>query len=126
MTAIRRSAALFFATAIIALAALFDAGTASAQCPTVTLINNTGSTIRLCLVDPAGARRCFSFPAGITTSVPVMNPVAVLSNAGTTFPLTPCSPCIRIPGPGVICGTVCYNSGTCTVTVNPCPTPCIP
>ena len=126
MKTVRTSAALWFAAVVIALAALFDAGTASAQCPTVTVINNTTTTIRLCLVDPSGARRCFSFPVGITPGVPVMNPVAALSNAGTTFSLSPCTPCIRIPAPTTVCATVCYDAVNCIVTVNPCPGPCIP
>ncbi len=126
MTAIRRSASLFFINALVALATLFHTGTASAACPTVTVINNTSSTIRLCLVEPTGARRCFSFPVGVTPGVPVMDPVAALSNAGTTFPLSPCTPCIRVPAPMLVCATICYDAVNCIVTVNPCPGPCIP
>jgi len=125
MTAIRRSAALLAATIIIALAALFDAGTASAQCPTITVVNNTNRTIWPCLLEAGGSWRCLSFPAGTTTGVAVANPTSVMTRAGTAFLFVPCTPCISIPGPVPVCATVCYDRVNCILTFNSCSAPCI-
>ncbi len=126
MTATRRSASLFFITALITLAAFFDAGRASA-CSTISINNNTGAVLRLCLIDVAGVRKCFSVMPGSSTGYKITDPQGAVSAAWNNYYFSPtCTPCLTITGPTPVCATLCYDALTCTLNINPCPAPCLP
>jgi hypothetical protein len=136
MTAIiRRPAAAMIIMAIISLGAFFHADTVSAQpftCPNLTIVNNTGAFINLCLQDGFGAIQCFPVPPGGPILFPPFVPVGAVTPAGNFYPFNPgagcfgCTPCIMVQPP--TCATVCYDPVCCAVWIFPCdPTaPCLP
>ncbi|MEO5931841.1 MAG: hypothetical protein ABIR47_18045 [Candidatus Kapaibacterium sp.] len=122
--------------AIIAVATFLGSGTAHAQCASITVSNLTSCEVALCLYDAAGNQTCITLgAAGSPTSTGFISgftPVGAISAAKNRHPFTGtpfCTPCIRIPGSHVVvgcCATVCYDAVACSITINPCPDPCLP
>lgn len=135
-TLVRRSAAALAALAILSLFTLLDTTCARAQaCPRITVVNTTGCTVNLCLVDGAGVVRCSMIPGGGgPILIPPYAPVGAQSAGGITYLFNPvppaigCTPCITMPGPMLpaCCALVCYDPNICQITINPCPGPCLP
>lgn len=131
------SAALLIAGLVLSSAAI--SSTALAQCGPVTVFNNTGCKISLCLYDNAVVNPiCFPVgPGASVIAVPAgFTPAGVVSAAKNRYafvaapPVVPgCTPCITLPGGAVIpgcCGVVCYDNVACTITINPCGPTCLP
>lgn len=139
-------AALFIA----GLLAFATASTASAQCTTFRVFNNTGGNIELCLdYGPLVVTMapCFTAPPGFSLQpAPVVgpppgNPIGVISAGANPYafgggppvitptPVPGCTPCITLstgPMGPTTCATVCFDDVSCTLTINSCLAPCLP
>lgn len=117
---------------IIALAAWFDAGTAQAQCNTVTLVNNTTCTLRMMFVATSGVTILVpSVPPGVSTQTFPVSFFAfgVITAIGNFFPFPPvagpCTPCLTFNdvSSATCCVTICQPT-PCTLVLNPV-SPCL-
>ncbi|MBS1913903.1 MAG: hypothetical protein JST22_18080 [Bacteroidetes bacterium] len=105
-----------------------------AQCPGVTVTNQTSCPVRLCLVDPAGVVICQAIPAassGVAFPLPaafVINGVESVNGDLYVLPAQPptpaLSPCIQVSQG--CCGRVCYDATACHVRIGRCGPPCLP
>lgn len=124
MTAkIRMTVSTMVVAALVLFGALLYGSTAFAQCPTLTIINNTGIPFNLCLQDGGGAVQCFGAPPGVTAGLPPFVPVGAISAGGNFFPFGGAPGCFgctqAIWIQANVCGYVCYDPACCTVWVFP-------
>ncbi len=137
--AIRTSIAAIAIVALITLVGLLSATTASAQCTTYTVINETRCELNLILYDGDGDVAGFHiYPTGATITLPpgFDMPAGFISNAGTNMPFdlgSWCTPCASISGwfetPSccAIACTIDKASGDgCIITLKPCRFRCAP
>lgn len=104
---------------------------AQAQCPNVTVINNTACAVSGCLVTTAG-NFCFNVPAGGAVILPspviAYRATGIVTICGTFFPFSALAPFCTAAfnsSPAIACCTVaCWDPATCTLTLNPAPAPC--
>jgi hypothetical protein len=130
-TITRRTTVAMIAGALVMIAALFSAGTASAQCNSVVVTNNLGCNLQLCLYSPTGvAPVCWGIPAGGPTVITFpagFVPAGAVSSGGNryAFGADGCTKCFSFTttGPVRCCGVVCWDPHSCSITINPCTTP---
>jgi len=129
-TAVQRSSAMTIVASLIACAAMIVAHEAKAQCPTITVRNQTGASVFLCLQGDAGLGTCDLVPPGKSTFLPC-SPTGARDASGGFHPFMPgpscfgCTPCITLSPPsGISCAMICYDPACCTVWIFPCSSPC--
>ncbi len=136
-TAIRRSIAAIAFMALVAVVNLLGPTTASAQCTTYTITNNTRCDLILVVYNAAGDLAKFRLPASSPTSITLPRgfgaPVGIITAGGAQVPYdrTGCTPCASIPtgrdGAGC-CATICRDPNAptrCALVIEPCSGRCI-
>lgn len=94
----------------------------------ITVINNTGFTVTVCVVCPDGSVHCVTVPPGGVGVIVVpdnCNPLLIfIWICGRRVFLPPGGGCVNNVNVGGGCANVCYNPADGTVTVTPAPGPC--
>jgi len=130
-TVIRKSLYPLIAGMLVWVGLFLSTESAQAQCDSLTITNNVGCDLVLCLYNASTAAHLCSPiipPGGTAVIYPPAGwvPSGGVSQGGIRYPFsaTGCTVCYRqITSTAVrCCAEVCYDPIACTITVRPCST----
>lgn len=125
----RKSPHPFIMGLFACIVACISATAAYAQCTSITVTNNAGCALRLCLYNPtASSQPCYDIPAtgSVVINLPTgFVPAGGISSSGREYRFstsTGCTACYsQITTSSVqCCAMVCYDAVACTIIIGNC------